>query len=175
MASRRNGGDGGGGRLDDDGCAPEAVSRRGAPGFLTSGVARPSSGEDFSRRALSWLGTSLVISATRAPAFGGQKTGGPGGLAGSRTSAGNRRDQRDDPRFRRVRPRADAVRSAPVSEAGSLPDAVAPHYSRRELAPERSRFPGLSTKRTTGLEPATFGLGSRRSEVKKPCSPSFRR
>ena len=47
---------------------------------------RPSSGKDLTRRALS-VGTSLVISATRAPAFGdgvhavakrGQMTGGPG-------------------------------------------------------------------------------------------------
>src|SRR5690349_4755714 len=58
----------------------------------------------------------------------------------------------------------------PFQRRGRCPDAVARHYSRRELAPERSRFPGLSTKRTTGLEPATFGLGSR---IRGPNHPAI--
>jgi hypothetical protein len=72
---------------DFDGLLIGVVGRLGR---LPSGGSRTSSGEDlFASRPLV-LATSLVIGATRAPAFGdgihavakrGQMTGGPGGLA----------------------------------------------------------------------------------------------
>ena len=65
--------------------------------YLPSGVARPSSGWCYFASRPVVVATSLVIGATRAPAFGdgilavakrGQMTGGAGGLARSGTSRG---------------------------------------------------------------------------------------
>ena len=113
--------------------------------------------------------TSLVTGATRAPAFDdgvlavakrGQMTGGPGGLTHSINLEPGIGHQRMDPRFRRVRPKKSAI-------ADWNHQNVARHRCRRGLTTptkaERPALAGPSRKRTTGLEPATFGLGSRRS------------
>jgi hypothetical protein len=95
--------------------------------------------------------------ASRVPSSGRQGSGGCRGPAGS-TSASNL-EQEDDDLDLRDQPRAARLRR--VRPRGLQPRPLPATTPCQET--EKPGFPGLSMKRTTGLEPATFGLGSRRS------------
>jgi hypothetical protein len=93
-----------------------------------------------------------------------QMTGGSGDSLDHQLHLGNGVvSQRADPRFRRRTPLSgyESIVKLHARSGKSLPETVARHLG--------SPIPGSSLERTTGLEPATFGLGSRPFVLQYPC------